>query len=191
MKRRKFLQNTSTYILGSTLIPSVLKASKKISPNDKINVAAIGINGMGWADITNVIKNPQTQLVALCDVDKRVLDERLAELAKQNIKPATYGDYRKLLDDKNIDAVVIATPDHWHCKIMVDACEAGKDVYCEKPVGNSIVECAAMVAAQKKYNRVVQVGQWQRLHLWVRHRLFLRSYCLRSVTCLCRCRSYQ
>jgi predicted dehydrogenase len=162
MKRRKFLQNTSTYILGSTLIPSVLKASKKISPNDKINVAAIGINGMGWADITNVIKNPQTQLVALCDVDKRVLDERLAELAKQNIKPATYGDYRKLLDDKNIDAVVIATPDHWHCKIMVDACEAGKDVYCEKPVGNSIVECAAMVAAQKKYNRVVQVGQWQR-----------------------------
>ena len=144
------------------MIPSVLKAAKQISPNDKINVAAIGINGMGWADITNVIKNPQTQLVALCDVDKNVLDERMAELAKQNIKPATYGDYRKLLDDKNIDAVVIATPDHWHCKIMVDACEAGKDVYCEKPVGNSIAECAVMVAAQKKYNRVVQVGQWQR-----------------------------
>ena len=162
MKRRKFLQNTSTYVLGSTLIPSVLKANKKISPNDKINVAAIGINGMGWADITNVIKNPETQLVALCDVDKNVLDKRMAELAKQNIKPATYGDYRKLLDDKNIDAVVIGTPDHWHCKIMVDACAAGKDVYCEKPVGNSIVECAAMVAAQKRYNRVVQVGQWQR-----------------------------
>ena len=144
------------------MIPSALKANKKISPNDKINVAAIGINGMGWADITNVIKNPETQLVALCDVDKNVLDKRMAELAKQNIKPATYGDYRKLLDDKNIDAVVIGTPDHWHCKIMVDACEAGKDVYCEKPVGNSIVECAAMVAAQKRYNRVVQVGQWQR-----------------------------
>ena len=128
MKRRKFLQNTSTYVLGSTLIPSVLKANKKISPNDKINVAAIGINGMGWADITNVIKNPETQLVALCDVDKNVLDKRMAELAKQNIKPATYGDYRKLLDDKNIDAVVIGTPDHWHCKIMVDACAAGKDV---------------------------------------------------------------
>ena len=126
MKRRKFLQNTSTYVLGSTLIPSVLKASKKISPNDKINVAAIGINGMGWTDITNVIKNPQTQLVALCDVDKNVLDKRMAELAKQNIKPVTYGDYRKVLDDKNIDAVVIATPDHWHCKIMIDACEAGK-----------------------------------------------------------------
>ena len=162
MKRRKFLQNTSTYVLGSALIPSALKASKRISPNDKINVAAIGINGMGWADITSMLKNPQAQLVALCDVDKNVLDKRMEELAKNNIKPATYGDYRKLLDDKNINAVVIGTPDHWHCKIMVDACTAGKDVYCEKPVGNSIIECAAMVAAQQKYNRVVQVGQWQR-----------------------------
>jgi len=86
----------------------------------------------------------------------------MADLAKQNLKPVTYGDYRKVLDDKNIDAVVIGTPDHWHCKIMVDACEAGKDVYCEKPVGSSIMECRAMVAAQQKYNRVVQVGQWQR-----------------------------
>jgi predicted dehydrogenase len=161
MKRRKFLQSTSTYVAGAALIPSALKAARRISPNDKINVAAIGINGMGWADITNIIKNPQTQLVALCDVDKNVLDKRMAELAKNNIKPSTYGDYRKLLDDKNINAVVIATPDHWHCKIMVDACAAGKDVYCEKPVGNSIAECAVMEAAQKKYNRVVQVGQWQ------------------------------
>src|SRR4051812_1505616 len=161
MKRRKFLQSTSTYVAGAALIPSALKASKHISPNDKINVAAIGINGMGWSDITNIMKNPQTQLVALCDVDKNVLDRRMAELAKNNIKPATYGDYRKLLDDKNVNAVVIATPDHWHCKIMVDACEAGKDVYCEKPVGNSIAECTVMEAAQKKYNRVVQVGQWQ------------------------------
>src|SRR3954449_10754895 len=102
MKRRQFLQNTSTYIAGAALIPSGLNAAKKISPNGKINVAAIGINGMGWADITNVIKNPQTQLVALCDVDKRVLNERMADLAKQNLKPVTYGDYRKVLDDKNI-----------------------------------------------------------------------------------------
>src|SRR5579885_1474935 len=102
MKRRQFLQNTSTYIAGSALIPSALKASTKIAASDKINVAAIGINGMGWADITNVLKNPEAQLVALCDVDKNVLDKRMAELAAQNIKPATYGDYRKLLDDKSI-----------------------------------------------------------------------------------------
>jgi predicted dehydrogenase len=77
------------------------------------------------------------------------------------LNQATYGDYRKLLEDKNIDAIIIGTPDHWHCKIMVDACMAGKDVYCEKPAGSSIAECAVMVAAQQKYNRVVQVGQWQ------------------------------
>ena len=92
MKRRKFLQSTSTYVAGAALIPSVLKAAKRISPNDKINVAAIGINGMGWSDITNIMKNPQAQLVALCDVDKNVLDRRMAELAKNNIKPATYGE---------------------------------------------------------------------------------------------------
>ncbi len=162
MKRKNFLQISSSFLAGAALLPKDLLAAKKVSAADKINVAAIGINGMGWSDITAILKNPQTQLVALCDVDQNVLDTRMEELAKNNIKPVTYTDYRKLLEDKNIDAVVIATPDHWHCKIMVDACEAGKDVYCEKPVGNSIAECAVMVAAQQKYNRVVQIGQWQR-----------------------------
>src|SRR6185295_11287967 len=73
-----------------------------------------------------------------------------------------YGDYRRLLDRKDIDAVIIATPDHWHALIMMHACAAGKDVYVEKPVGNSIGECAAMVNAQQRYKRVVQSGQWQR-----------------------------
>ena len=68
----------------------------------------------------------------------------------------------RLLDDKSIDAVIIGTPDHWHALIMMDAVAAGKDVYVEKPVGNSIAECAAMVAAQQRYNKVVQAGQWQR-----------------------------
>jgi predicted dehydrogenase len=78
-------------------------------------------------------------------------------------KQATlYGDYRKLLENKDIDTVIIATPDHWHCLIMVDACEAGKDVYVEKPMANSIQECGIMVRAAKRYNSVVQVGQWQR-----------------------------
>ena len=148
----------------AAMLPADLFAMKKsIAASDKINVAAIGINGMGWADITALMKNPEINLVALCDVDKNVIDTRLAELAKQNITVAnTYGDYRKILDDKNIDAVVIGTPDHWHCKIMADACEAGKDVYVEKPAGNSIAECDIMVAAQQKYKRAVQVGQWQR-----------------------------
>ena len=87
------------------------------------------------------------------------------DLKKANIdtsKVKSYGDYRQVLDRKDIDAVVIGTPDHWHALIMTQAVAAGKDVYVEKPVGNSIEECRAMVAAQQKYNRVVQAGQWQR-----------------------------
>ena len=103
--------------------------------------------------------------MALCDVDKNVLDKRMAELAKLNVdttKVKTYGDYRKLLEQKDIDAVIIGTPDHWHALQMIHAVEAGKHVYVEKPVGNSIEECRAMVAAQKRYNKIVQAGQWQR-----------------------------
>jgi predicted dehydrogenase len=132
---------------------------------DQVNIGAIGINGMGWANVTSALKVPGVNIVALCDVDSNVIDKRMADLAK--LKPdvskvKTYTDYRKLLEQKDVDAVIIGTPDHWHALIMIAACEAGKDVYVEKPVGNSIVECRAMVAAQKRTNRVVQVGQWQR-----------------------------
>src|SRR6201747_2882001 len=89
----------------------------------------------------------------------------MADLSKMNVdasKVKTFSDYRQLLDQKDIDAVVIGTPDHWHALIMMHAVEAGKDVYVEKPVGNSIMECRAMVSAQERYNKVVQAGQWQR-----------------------------
>lgn len=162
MKRRDFVQTSSAYLAGAALLPKDIFAAKKVAASDKIRMAAIGINGMGWADITNLMKNPEVELVALVDVDQNVIDKRMGELAKNNIKPKTYGDYRKVLDDKEIDAVLVGTPDHWHCKIMTDACKAGKDVYCEKPAGNSIAECAVMAAVQKSTNRVVQIGQWQR-----------------------------
>ena len=74
----------------------------------------------------------------------------------------TFTDYRKLLEQKDIDAVIIGSPDHWHALMMIHASEAGKHVYCEKPIGNSVGECQAMVAAQERYGNVVQVGQWQR-----------------------------
>ena len=167
--RRNFLQNASALAAGGLVLPSFNNKTFTIfknsfAPSDQINIAAIGINGMGWSDVSGILKNPGINIVALCDVDKSVIDRRLADLVKMNVdtsKIKTFSDYRKVLDMKDVNAVVIGTPDHWHCKIMVDACMAGKDVYCEKPVGNSIAECAAMVAAQKKYNRVVQVGQWQ------------------------------
>src|SRR5579871_1331662 len=168
--RRKFLQQTSSLMGGSVLLSSINNKAfssfqKLVSASDKVNIGAIGINGMGWANVQGALSVPGVNIVALCDVDKNVLDKRFGELKK--LQPDTsnvklYSDYRKLLEQKDIDAVIIGTPDHWHAMIMIAACQAGKDVYVEKPVGNSIGECRAMVAAKAKYNRIVQGGQWQR-----------------------------
>lgn len=160
--RRHFIRSASTLVAGAGLVGALPSALRAVAPSDKINVAAIGINGMGWSDLTAILKNPYAQCVALCDVDKNVLDKRAAELDKKGQKVKTYGDYRKLLEDKSIDAVIIGTPDHWHCLQMTDAVSAGKDVYVEKPIGNSIAEINAMLYAQENTKRVVQVGQWQR-----------------------------
>lgn len=143
--------------------------------NDTINVALIGCRNMGWADLCAMLQNPGVQLTALCDVDQTVLDKRTAEAGKNwGKRPAQYRDYRRVLERQDIDAVIIGTPDHWHCLIMTDACAAGKDVYVEKPAANSIGECDAMVAAQQRYQRVVQVGQqkhsaehWKQLHEFI------------------------
>ena len=164
MRRRKFIRSSSL-LLASTGLASILPLNLFATNKNKaakIRIGAIGINGMGWSDLTALLKDPRAECVALCDVDQNVLTKRAAELAKKSITVTTTGDYKKILENKDIDAVVIGTPDHWHCKIMIDALAAGKDVYVEKPVGNSIAECNEMIAAQQKYQKVVQVGQWQR-----------------------------
>src|ERR1700749_4911173 len=167
--RRSFLQQSAALTGGVFLLSSFgsnpFLTGKRVWPSDQINVGAIGVNGMGFSDLTAALKQPGVNVVALCDVDKNVLDKRMKDLANMKIDTSrikTYSDYRKLLEQKDIDVVIIGTPDHWHALIMIEACQAGKDVYVEKPVGNSIGECRAMMAAQKKYNRVVQAGQWQR-----------------------------
>ncbi|ULT44585.1 Gfo/Idh/MocA family oxidoreductase [Niabella defluvii] len=166
--RRKFLANSSMLALGGFALQSFNTKNFSgiiTSAADQINIGVIGIKGMGWANTMSILKIAGVNLVALCDVDQSVLDDRLKELKGKNIdtgKIKTYKDYRGLLDNKDVDAVIIGTPDHWHALIMIDAVRAGKDVYVEKPVGNSIEECRAMVAAQEKYNKVVQAGQWQR-----------------------------
>jgi predicted dehydrogenase len=165
--RRNFLRQSSALAGGLFLAPAISTTyfSGGMSPADQINVGAIGLNGMGWADLSSAIKLPGVNVVALCDVDKNVLDRRMKDLADMKVdtsKIKTYGDYRHLLEQKDVDVVIIGTPDHWHALIMIEACMAGKDVYVEKPVGNSIGECRAMMAAQAKYKRVVQGGQWQR-----------------------------
>lgn len=165
MKRRKFINVSSNLLIAtglSSLVPLDLLAKSSQNKANKIRIGAIGINGMGWSDVKAMMLDSRAQITALCDVDSNVLKKRADELAKQGIQVSTTTDYKKLLASKDVDAVIIGTPDHWHCKIMVDAVASGKDVYVEKPVGNSIAECNLMVAAQQKYNKVVQVGQWQR-----------------------------
>lgn len=157
MKRREFIRNSSLLSAISLLPMDRLYAAEK-----KIRVAAIGINGMGWSDLEALLKVPNVDCVALCDVDARVLSKRKAELSAKGIQVKTYENYKELLQDKSIDAVIIGTPDHWHALQMIDACKAGKAVYIEKPLGNSMEECDRMVAVAQQQQAIVQVGQWQR-----------------------------
>ncbi len=163
--RRAFLASTSKAVAATTLAPFAATAAqpKKTAPSDAVRIALIGCRSMGFGDLQNAMKQPGVQCVALCDIDQNILAQRAADVEKQQgTKPVLYGDFRKLLEDKAIDAVIVGTPDHWHCLITTAACAAGKDVYVEKPLANSIAECDAMVTAARKYKRVVQVGQQQR-----------------------------
>ena len=162
--RRRFIKNTSAAMAGASLLPgSMLAQGKKVSANDKLIVGLIGCRSMGFSDARDMLKVPGVELAALADVDQNVLERRTkSTLEMQDKKPDVYSDYRKLLDRKDIDAVIVGTPDHWHCLVAVHACEAGKDVYVEKPLANSIAECNIMLKAARHHKRVVQVGQQQR-----------------------------
>lgn len=165
--RRSFLRQGALLAIGSGVVAAVpmevlASLRKKASSFDTIRVGLIGCKGQGWSNLTSMLKNGEVKCIALCDIDTNVLNARKADLQKINNNPVLYTDYRKLLENKEIDIVIIATPDHWHCLQMINACAAGKDVYVEKPISNSIREAQLMVAAANKYNRIVQVSQWQR-----------------------------
>lgn len=162
--RRNFLRNSGSMLAGAAITPFVSpKLFASLPPSDTVRVALIGCRGMGLYNLKDHLKMPGIKCVAMCDVDENVLNEKAAEITKLTGKaPKLFKDYRKIIDDKSIDAVIVGTPDHWHCLPTVHACEAGKDVYVEKPLANSIAECQVMLKAARKYNRVVQVGQQQR-----------------------------
>ncbi|HNR08632.1 MAG TPA: Gfo/Idh/MocA family oxidoreductase [Saprospiraceae bacterium] len=166
MNRRKFISQSSQWSLaaGWTAIhPGLAPLLPRKSANEKILVGLIGANSMGWGILSHALRQPNVECIGICDVDQNVLGRRTEEVAKQyGKKPQAFSDFRKLLELKDLDAVIIGTPDHWHCLIMVEACWAGKDVYVEKPMANSIAECTVMVRAARKYKRIVQVGQQQR-----------------------------
>jgi len=157
MNRRYFLMS-STAAAGATLPASAL-----LGANDRIRVACVGIRGRGGAHISGFAERPDAEVAALCDVDEAVLEKRAREVeARTKKRPATYTDYRKLLEDKSIDAVSLATPNHWHALGTIWACQAGKDVYVEKPCTHNVFETRQIVAAARKYNRIVQQGSQSR-----------------------------
>jgi predicted dehydrogenase len=168
--RKRFLKKITAGIAGATLAPEILKASaayysqknerlmelkKYISPNNNIQIGLIGAGGMGTADANTAITVPGVKLIAACDL----YDGRLAD-AKKNYGNDifTTKDYRELLQRKDIDAVIVATPDHWHKDISVEAMNNKKSVYCEKPMVHDITEGSEVVSAQNKNQVVFQVG---------------------------------
>jgi predicted dehydrogenase len=151
MERRHFLLSTAALAAGAVKGLS--------SPNDTIRVACVGIRGQGRSHIRNYSKMQNVELAAFCDIDENILNARLDEVEKMGRKrPAAYTDIRKLLEDKSIDAISIATPNHSHTLQTIWSLQAGKHVYCEKPCSHNMIEAKQIVAAAKKYNKLVQHG---------------------------------
>jgi predicted dehydrogenase len=153
MERRHFL-------MGSLATAGAAVGSRAMaSPNDTVRVACVGVHGQGRTHIRHYSEMQNVEIAAICDIDESVLNARIGELEKAGKKrPAAYTDFRKLLEDKTIDAVSIATPNHNHTLQTVWACQAGKDVYVEKPCSHDMFEARQIVAAAHKYDRLVQHG---------------------------------
>jgi predicted dehydrogenase len=166
MDRREFLGTALTAIAASrSWAVSGSPAQNAVQgANNRIRVAIIGTGSRGNQVMQSWLKHTDSVFVALCDVAKDRLDNTASKLASASPgqKVDTYEDYRRILERKDVDAVLIATPDHWHSPMTVEACAAGKDVYCEKPVSNQIEPALKMVDAARQHKRVVQIGLQQR-----------------------------
>ena len=162
INRRKFLQTSSAALALSAF---GLPGLDLIFPQTNYRVGLIGTGWYGKSDLFRLIQVSPVEVVALCDVDKNMLSEAatlVSQRQKSGKKPRTYGDYRKMLAGEELDIVLIGTPDHWHALQMIEAVKAGAHVYVQKPISVDVVEGEAMLAAARKYNRVVQVGMQRR-----------------------------
>jgi predicted dehydrogenase len=170
MTRRKFLDNTARTTAAATVAVAGLGTAAALdgqqsgpAPSDKVRVALIGSGGQGKADLGAFLRLAAVDCPAIADVDEKRLAEGVKMVADARGKsPEGYKDFRRILDRKDIDAVIVATPDHWHALNSILACQAGKDVYVEKPLATTIAEGRAMVKAARRYNRIVDVGTQQR-----------------------------
>jgi predicted dehydrogenase len=166
--RRNFLKTSSVLATGlsfSSLVSGKVKGAAQGTENARVNIAVIGV-GMGCRDLQGALTgNPWVHCIGMCDVNRQRLEEQAAKFKKdfpaQTTGMQLYADFRKLLENKEIDGVIIATPDHWHTYIFAEALKAGKAIYVEKPVANSIEECNVMTDLQKKHKGIVTTGLWQ------------------------------
>jgi predicted dehydrogenase len=152
MERRHFL-------MSAAASAAAVRASALASPNETVRVCCVGVRGQGQSHLRAYSRMQNVEIAAVCDVDESILEQRLADTEKLTKKrPAGFTDLRKVLEDKSIDAISIATPNHNHALQAIWGCQAGKDVYVEKPCSHNIFEARQLVAAAKKYNRMVQHG---------------------------------
>ena len=165
MDRRQFLDHSTrtTLAMGTAAIGTAAMVASsgaaQAAPNDRVTVCVAGVRGRGNALLRAFAANSAVDVKYVCDIDEAVLKGRTAQVASlTGKKPEAITDFRKALDDKDVAALVLGTPDHWHALPTILACQAGKDVYVEKPDGHNIREGQTMVAAAKKYERIIQLG---------------------------------
>lgn len=160
LNRRAFLKSSALAATAAGLAPRSWAQVK--GANDDVRVAVIGFRGRGKAHIADLLKVKGARIVALCDVDSQVLAKEVKRFADMGQPVKGYSDPRKLLESGEIDAITTATPNHWHALMTIWGCQAGKDVYVEKPVSHNVLEGRRMIEAARKYNRIVQTGTQSR-----------------------------
>ncbi len=169
--RREFIGDTTKASISAGALAAGMAAAgaalgagqKQAAPSDRLRIGLLGVGGQGKADLSAFLRLAQVECPVVCDVDDgRVAEGRRMVAAARSKEADGVKDFRKVLERKDVDAVIVAAPDHWHALMTVLACQAGKDVYVEKPLATTIAEGRAMVAAARKFDRIVQVGTQQR-----------------------------
>ena len=166
--RRTFLDQSAHLAAGSALFSGLILTAKgtaraAVGPNEKIRIGLVGCGGMGGGDLTEFLRNDDVDCAVVCDVDDAHIAKGVEIVQKlRNHAPDTVKDFRRIIERKDVDVVLVCTPDHWHALPTVYGCQAGKDVYVEKPLATSIAEGRAMLTAMRENKRVVQMGtQWR------------------------------
>jgi len=169
INRRQFISKAGKIAAGMAALPYIIPSSAlgkagMAAPSNRIVMGCIGTGGMGTHDMNTFLRSSEVQVIAVCDVDTKHRESARSIVNEKygNKDCAAYNDFRQLLAHDEIDAVTVCTPDHWHGLISIAAAKAGKDIYCEKPLINTIAEGRAVCDAVNRYGRILQTGSHER-----------------------------